>query len=217
MSISIYNTLTSQKEPFKSLVPQQVSMYCCGVTVYDLCHLGHARSYVVWDTVRRYLEWRGYTVKYVQNFTDIDDKILNRAQAEGLSMAEVSDKYIDAYFADLARLKVRAASDYPRATEHIPQIIELIAVLEKKGLAYASNGDVYYRVRKFASYGRLSGRKLSDMQAGASGRLAEDGETVKEDPCDFALWKAAKVGEPAWDSPWGRGRPGWHIECSAMI
>jgi cysteinyl-tRNA synthetase len=219
MSISIYNTLTAKKELFKALLPQQVSMYCCGVTVYDLCHLGHARSYVIWDTVRRYLEWRGYAVNYVQNFTDIDDKILNRAQAEGLTMAEVSAKYIDAYFTDLTRLNVRLASNYPRATEHIPQIVELIAELEQKGLAYAVAGDVYYRVRQFAGYGKLSGRKLDDMQAGAGGRVAvgHDEESIKEDPCDFALWKGAKVGEPAWDSPWGKGRPGWHIECSAMI
>jgi cysteinyl-tRNA synthetase len=219
MSISIYNTLTSKKEPFKSMLPQQVSMYCCGVTVYDLCHLGHARSSVVWDTVRRYLEWRGYAVNYVQNFTDIDDKILNRAQTEGLTMAEVSAKYIDAYFTDLTRLNVRNATSYPRATEHIPQIIELVAELEKKGLAYAVAGDVYYRVRRFADYGKLSGRKLDDMQAGAGGRVAVATEenTIKEDPSDFALWKGAKPGEPAWDSPWGKGRPGWHIECSAMI
>ncbi len=219
MSISIYNTLTAKKEPFKSLLPKQVSMYCCGVTVYDLCHLGHARAAVIWDTVRRYLEWRGYEVNYVQNFTDIDDKILNRAQAEGLTMAEVSAKYIEAYFTDLARLNVRNASNYPRATEHIPQIIELVTELEKKGLAYAVAGDVYFRVRQFAGYGKLSGRKLDDMQAGAGGRVAvaTAENTIKEDPSDFALWKSAKPGEPAWDSPWGKGRPGWHIECSAMI
>jgi cysteinyl-tRNA synthetase len=219
MSISIYNTLTSKKEAFKSLLPQQVSIYCCGVTAYDFCHLGHARSYVVWDTVRRYLEWRGYEVNYVQNFTDIDDKILKRAQTEGLTMAEISAKYIDAYFADLARLNVRPASNYPRATAHIPQIVELIAELEKKGLAYAVAGDVYYRVRRFEGYGKLSGRKLDDMQAGAGGRVAVTNaeDAIKEDPCDFALWKSAKAGEPSWDSPWGKGRPGWHIECSAMI
>jgi cysteinyl-tRNA synthetase len=217
MSISIYNTLTNKKESFQSLFPQQVSIYCCGVTVYDLCHLGHARSYVVWDTVRRYLEWSGYEVKYIQNFTDIDDKILNRAKAENSSMAEVSEKYIEAYFADLARLNVRSATAYPRATQHIPQIVKLIQALESKGLAYAAQGDVYYRVSKFPGYGQLSGRKLEDMAAGASGRVEVTTESVKEDPNDFALWKAAKEGEPAWDSPWGKGRPGWHIECSAMI
>jgi cysteinyl-tRNA synthetase len=217
MSISIYNTLTSQKEPFQPLVPQQVNMYCCGVTVYDLCHVGHARSYVIWDTVRRYLEWRGYSVKYVQNFTDIDDKILKRASEQGSSMAAVSGKYIAAYLADLARLNVKSATSYPRATEHIPQIIALIDELIAKGLAYAAAGDVYYRVAKFPGYGKLSGRKLEDMLAGASGRMEEAVEQTKENLGDFALWKSAKPGEPSWDSPWGKGRPGWHIECSAMI
>jgi cysteinyl-tRNA synthetase len=217
MSISIYNTLTSQKEPFRPLVPQQVNMYCCGVTVYDLCHVGHGRSYVVWDTVRRYLEWRGYSVKYIQNFTDIDDKILNRAREQDSSMEAVSGKYIEAYLADLARLNVQPATSYPRATEHISQIIDLIRDLEAKGLAYAAAGDVYYRVAKFPGYGKLSGRKLEDMLAGASGRVEETAEQQKENPGDFALWKSAKEGEPSWDSPWGKGRPGWHIECSAMI
>ncbi len=217
MSISIYNTLTSQKEPFQPLVPQQVNMYCCGVTVYDLCHVGHGRSYVIWDTVRRYLEWRGYSVKYIQNFTDIDDKILNRAREQNSSMAAVSGKYIEAYLADLARLNVKPATSYPRATEHISQIIDLIRDLEIKGLAYAAAGDVYYRVAKFPGYGKLSGRKLEDMLAGASGRVEEAAEQQKENPGDFALWKSAKEGEPSWDSPWGKGRPGWHIECSAMI
>lgn len=215
MSISIYNTLTNKKEFFKPLFPQRVSMYCCGMTVYDFCHLGHARSCVIWDTVRRYLEWSGYEVNYLQNFTDIDDKILNRAREENSSMEEISEKYIAAYFADLERLNVRSANNYPRATEHIPQILELIQNLEAKGLAYAADGDVYYRVRQFAAYGQLSGKKLDDMEEGASGRSLV--EAHKEDPCDFALWKKAKEGEPSWDSPWGRGRPGWHIECSAMI
>ena len=192
-------------------------MYCCGVTVYDLCHVGHGRSYVVWDTVRRYLEWRGYSVKYIQNFTDIDDKILNRAREQNSSMEAVSGKYIEAYLADLARLNVKPATSYPRATEHISQIIDLIRDLETKRLAYAASGDVYYRVAKFAGYGKLSGRKLEDMLAGASGRVEESTEQQKENPGDFALWKSAKEGEPSWDSPWGKGRPGWHIECSAMI
>jgi cysteinyl-tRNA synthetase len=217
MSISIYNTLTSQKEPFKPLMPPQVSIYCCGVTVYDLCHVGHARSYVIWDTVRRYLEWQGYEVKYIQNFTDIDDKILKKAGEEKSSMVAVANKYIDAYFADLDRLNVKPATNYPRATEHIPQIITLIQDLETKGLAYAAAGDVYYRVTKFPGYGKLSGRKLEDMLAGASGRTVATEEQNKEHPGDFALWKSAKAGEPSWDSPWGKGRPGWHIECSAMI
>jgi cysteinyl-tRNA synthetase len=217
MSISIYNTLTSKKELFKPMLPGQVSMYCCGVTVYDLCHLGHARSSVVWDTVRRYLEWSGYEVNYLQNFTDIDDKILNRAREENSSMEAVAEKYIAAYVEDLERMGVRSATSYPRATAHIPQILEMIGKLEQKGLAYAAQGDVYYRVRKFADYGQLSGRKFEDMEAGASGRVAAPEDSIKEDPFDFALWKAAKEGEPAWDSPWGKGRPGWHIECSAMI
>jgi cysteinyl-tRNA synthetase len=217
MSISIYNTLTSQKELFQPLVPQQVNMYCCGVTVYDLCHVGHGRSYVVWDTVRRYLEWRGYSVKYIQNFTDIDDKILNRAREQDSSMEAISGKYIEAYLADLARLNVKPATSYPRATEHISQIIDLIKDLETKGFAYVAAGDVYYRVAKFPGYGKLSGRKLEDMLAGASGRVEVAAEQQKENPGDFALWKSAKADEPSWDSPWGKGRPGWHIECSAMI
>jgi cysteinyl-tRNA synthetase len=185
--------------------------------VYNLCHVGHARSYVIWDTVRRYLEWQGYKVKYIQNFTDIDDKILKRADEENSSMEAVSNEYIAAYFADLERLNVRPADDYPRATAHIPQIIELIKELESKDLAYAVAGDVYYRVTKFPGYGKLSGRKLEDMLAGASGRTEATAEQNKEHPGDFALWKSAKAGEPSWESPWGAGRPGWHIECSAMI
>jgi cysteinyl-tRNA synthetase len=179
--------------------------------------VGHARSYVIWDTVRRYLEWQGYEVKYIQNFTDIDDKILKRAGEEESSMEAVANKYIDAYFTDLDRLNVKPATNYPRATEHIPQIIALIQDLETKGLAYAAAGDVYYRVTKFPGYGKLSGRKLADMLAGASGRTTATEEQNKEHPGDFALWKSAKAGEPLWDSPWGKGRPGWHIECSAMI
>ncbi len=193
-------------------------MYCCGVTVYDDCHLGHARSYLVWDMLRRYLNWRGYTVHYAQNFTDIDDKILNRARAEGLTMQAVSDRYIAAYFRDIRRLNILDANDYPRVTEHIPAIHQLIQALEQKGYAYAIAGNVYYSVRQFAEYGKLSGRKLEQLQAGAGGRTAPDEpDQKKRNPFDFALWKAAKPGEPAWESPWGMGRPGWHIECSAMI
>ena len=219
MSLTLYNTLTRQKEPFAPLEPGQVRMYCCGVTVYDYCHLGHARSYIVWDTVRRYLTWRGYQVRYVQNFTDIDDKILNRARQEGSSMQAVADRYTDAYFEDMARLNVLQADAYPRATHTMNGIQRLIHELEEKGVAYAADGDVYYAVRQFAPYGKLSGRKLDDMQAGASGRVeaAEPEAQKKKDPFDFALWKGAKPGEPAWDSPWGSGRPGWHIECSAMV
>jgi len=219
MTLTIYNTLTRRKEPFQSQEPGKVKMYCCGVTVYDYCHLGHARSYIVWDIVRRYLQWRGYEVQYVQNFTDIDDKILNRANAEGTSMQEVSERYIQAYFEDIRRLNVMDASDYPRVTEHISAIHQLIEKLERKGYAYAVDGDVYYKVQNFSEYGKLSGRSLDDMQAGASGRvdLEDPLGKKKHNPFDFALWKAAKSGEPAWDSPWGVGRPGWHIECSAMV
>jgi cysteinyl-tRNA synthetase len=218
MSITIYNTLTRVKQPFTTLEPGKVTMYCCGVTVYDDCHLGHARSYIGWDVVRRYLQWRGYQVRYVQNFTDIDDKILNRAKAEGSSMIAIVDRYIAAYFTDMQRLNILDADEYPRVTEHISDIHDLIQALEAKGYAYAVDGDVYYNVRKFEEYGKLSGRKLEQMQAGAGGRVdPNDPESKKQDPFDFALWKAAKPSEPAWDSPWGKGRPGWHIECSAMI
>ncbi|NJR48412.1 MAG: cysteine--tRNA ligase [Leptolyngbyaceae cyanobacterium CSU_1_3] len=218
MSLTLYNTLTRRKEPFTPIHPGQVTMYCCGVTVYDDCHLGHARSYMVWDVVRRYLQWRGYSVCYVQNFTDIDDKILNRAQAEGSTMQVVSDRYIAAYFRDIRRLNILDADEYPRVTEHIPAIHQLIQALENQGYAYAIEGDVYYSVQQFAEYGKLSGRQLEQMQAGAGGRVDPiDPEFKKKYPFDFALWKAAKPGEPAWESPWGQGRPGWHIECSAMI
>ncbi|MCT7996724.1 cysteine--tRNA ligase [Laspinema olomoucense] len=219
MTLTLYNTLTRRQEPFIPFEPGQVRMYCCGVTVYDYCHLGHARSYIIWDILRRYLQWRGYAVRYVQNFTDIDDKILNRARQEGTSMEEVADRYTQAYFEDMARLNVLEADAYPRATHTLDGIKRLIAQLEQKGFAYPAGGDVYYKVREFADYGKLSGRQLAEMQAGASGRVeAEDPEELKkQDPFDFALWKAAKPGEPSWDSPWGAGRPGWHIECSAMV
>ncbi|MGI0495357.1 cysteine--tRNA ligase [Alkalinema pantanalense CENA528] len=218
MSLTLYNTLTRRKELFTPIHPGQVTMYCCGVTVYDDCHLGHARSYMVWDVMRRYLQWRGYSVRYVQNFTDIDDKILNRAQAEGSTMQAVSDRYIAAYFRDIRRLNILDADEYPRVTEHIPAIHDLVQALVEKGYAYAVDGDVYYNVRQFAEYGKLSGRQLEQMQAGAGGRVdPNDPEFKKQYPFDFALWKAAKPGEPAWESPWGQGRPGWHIECSAMI
>lgn len=216
MPLTIYNTLTRQKSTFITLEEHQVKIYCCGVTVYDYCHLGHARSYIAWDTVRRYLEWRGYGVRYVQNFTDIDDKILKRAREENSSMDAVSEKYIAAYFEDMDRLNIRRADEYPRATHTIDGIKRLIHELEAKGSAYVSQGDVYYSVRSKSDYGKLSGRKLEDLEAGASGRV--DGEeSKKRDPFDFALWKAAKSDEPYWESDWGNGRPGWHIECSAMV
>ncbi|NEQ96495.1 MAG: cysteine--tRNA ligase [Cyanothece sp. SIO2G6] len=218
MTLSIYNTLTRHKEPFATIEPDKVTMYCCGVTVYDDCHLGHARSYIAWDVLRRYLQWRGYTVRYVQNFTDIDDKILNRARAEGATMQAVSDRYIDAYFRDIQRLNILDASEYPRVTEHIPDIHALIQGLVEKGYAYATDGDVYYNVEQFGDYGKLSGRQLEQMQAGAGGRVdPNDPDRKKRNSSDFALWKSAKPDEPAWESPWGMGRPGWHIECSAMI
>ena len=219
MTLTLYNTLTRRKEPFEPLEAGKVKMYYCGVTVYDHCHVGHARACIIWDVVRRYLAWRGYEVRYVQNFTDIDDKILNRARAEGSSMAAVSERFIQAYFEDMARLNVMEADEYPRATHTLDGIKRLVHELEQKGYAYPANGDVYYAVHSFAGYGKLSGRKLEDMQAGASGRVdaADLDAPKKRDPADFALWKAAKPGEPAWESPWGSGRPGWHIECSAMV
>lgn len=219
MTLTVYNTLTRREEPFQTLNPGQVRMYYCGVTVYDYCHLGHARACIVWDVVRRYLQWQGYEVRFVQNFTDIDDKILNRARQEGSTMEAVAEKYIAAYFEDMSRLNIQEADEYPRATHTLDGIKRLIHELEQKGFAYPADGDVYYPVRNFAQYGKLSGRKLEDMQAGASGRVEENDPEVakKHDPFDFALWKGAKPGEPAWESPWGEGRPGWHIECSAMV
>ncbi|GAB4239768.1 MAG: cysteine--tRNA ligase [Stanieria sp.] len=219
MTLTVYNTLTRRQEAFETLEPNQVRMYCCGITVYDYCHLGHARTCIVWDVVRRYLQWRGYQVQYIQNFTDIDDKILNRARQEGISMEDVSERFIKAYFEDMERLNVGQADAYPRATHTLDGIKRLVYELEQKGFAYPADGDVYYSVRHFKDYGKLSGRKLEDLQAGASGRVeVVDPEAAKKkDPFDFALWKAAKAGEPAWESPWGAGRPGWHIECSAMV
>ncbi|MEO0538131.1 MAG: cysteine--tRNA ligase, partial [Cyanobacteria bacterium P01_A01_bin.123] len=218
MTLTLYNSMTRKKEIFQPIESGKANMYYCGVTVYDYCHLGHARACIIWDVVRRYLQWSGYDVCYVQNFTDIDDKILNRARAEGTSMEAVSERFIQAYFEDMARLNVMEADDYPRATHTMDGIKRLIAELEHKQFAYASKGDVYYRVHRFSEYGKLSGRKLEDMQAGASGRLNDDPDAPqKEDPFDFALWKGAKPEEPAWESPWGQGRPGWHIECSAMV
>ncbi|XFA73587.1 cysteine--tRNA ligase [Thermosynechococcaceae cyanobacterium Okahandja] len=220
MPLRLYNTLSRSLEPFTSQEAGRVSIYACGVTVYDYCHLGHARSYVAWDVLRRYLTFLGYTVHYVQNFTDIDDKILRRAQENGESMATVSDRYIAAYHADMAQLNILPATDYPRATAVIPAIIDLIQALIDRGCAYVANGDVYYAVEQFPNYGKLSGRHLSQLVAGASGRV-EEADQRKRHPLDFALWKAAKpeeakVYEP-WPSPWGAGRPGWHIECSAMV
>ena len=219
MSLTVYNTLTRSQEEFITLKNNQVLMYCCGITAYDYCHLGHARTCIVWDVVRRYLEWRGYKVKYIQNFTDIDDKILNRARQEKSSMAEVSERFIKAYFEDMEQLNVKPANSYPRATHALDGIKKLVWELEEKGFAYEANGDVYYQVNHFDDYGKLSGRKLEELQAGASGRVeVENRETAKKkNPFDFALWKSAKPDEPFFESRWGKGRPGWHIECSAMV
>ncbi|CAI8154000.1 MAG: Cysteine--tRNA ligase [Synechococcus sp. CC9902] len=192
-------------------------IYCCGVTVYDLCHLGHARSYINWDVLRRYLIWRDYEVTFVQNYTDIDDKILNKANSEGSSMEEVSEKNIKAFETDMARLHILPADKMPRATCCIPGIQTLIEELETKGAAYSSDGDVYFDISKAKNYGQLSGRDPNEQQQGASGRTKEGEEERKRHPFDFALWKKTRDDEPGWESPWGRGRPGWHIECSAMV
>ncbi|NJM28268.1 MAG: cysteine--tRNA ligase [Pseudanabaena sp. RU_4_16] len=215
MTLQIYNSITRKKSEFIPLEEGRVKMYVCGVTVYDYCHLGHARAYVVWDMVRRYLSTK-YQVHYVQNITDIDDKILNRAKERGKTMEEIAGEFIDAYNEDMAKLNILPADEYPRATQSIPAIIDLIQQLIDGEHAYAIGGDVYYAVQKFPSYGKLSGRKLDDMQAGASGRV-DATEPLKRYPFDFALWKSAKPDEPFWESPWGNGRPGWHIECSAMV
>ncbi|MDG2990321.1 cysteine--tRNA ligase [Candidatus Synechococcus calcipolaris G9] len=220
MTLHLYNTLTRSLQVFSPLHNHRVTIYACGVTVYDYCHLGHARSYIGWDVLRRYLTFCGYQVQYVQNFTDIDDKILRRAAQEGVTMAEISDRYIAAYHQDMARLNILPAAAYPRATEVIEDIIQLIADLIDQGVAYAVEGDVYYAVEAFPAYGKLSGRSLDQMTAGASGRTHEQ-DTKKRHPLDFALWKALKPEEKQvytpWPSPWGLGRPGWHIECSAMV
>ncbi|HAK61478.1 MAG TPA: cysteine--tRNA ligase [Nitrospiraceae bacterium] len=210
--IKLYNTLTGKKEEFVSITPGRVNMYACGITVYDYSHLGHARGAVVFDLVRRYFQRKRYTVTYVRNFTDVDDKIINRAREEEKSADEVARTYIDAYNEDMQRLGVGPADIEPKATEHIPEMIEIITGLVEKGHAYAVDGDVYFRVASFPDYGKLAKRNLEDMRAGARVEVDER----KQDPLDFALWKASKPGEPAWDSPWGPGRPGWHIECSAM-
>ena len=217
MTLTLTNSLSRHIETFEPLEPGKVSIYCCGVTVYDLCHLGHARSYIAWDVLRRYLIWSGYAVTFVQNYTDIDDKILNRAAAEGSSMQTVSERNIEAFATDMARLNILPADRMPRATRSLDAIRNLIAALEAKGAAYSADGDVYFAVMKHAGYGKLSGRDLSEQQDNASGRVATEEEARKQHPFDFALWKGAKPGEPSWESPWGPGRPGWHIECSAMV
>ena len=210
--MKLFNTMTRQKEKFVPIHPGEVRMYTCGPTVYNFIHVGNARPMIMFDLLRRYLEYRGYKVTFVQNFTDVDDKIIKRANEEGISAQEVAEKYIGEYFTDAHGLGVHDATIHPKATENMQQIIELVQTLIDKGYAYESNGDVYYRTLKFKDYGKLSHQPLEDLQAGARIAVGEH----KEDPMDFALWKAAKPGEPAWESPWGMGRPGWHIECSAM-
>ncbi|MDD6382444.1 cysteine--tRNA ligase [Mitsuokella jalaludinii] len=210
--LKVYNTMTRQKEEFKPLKPGEVSIYCCGVTPYNHPHIGNARPFVTWDVIRRYFAKKGYRVHYIQNFTDVDDKIIAAANKEGVTWKDISDRYIKAYFEAMDALNVRHADVYPRVSETMPEIIAMVQDLIDKGFAYVVDGDVFYSVEKFAGYGKLSGRDLEDMKAGA--RIEVD--TRKHHPMDFALWKSAKPGEPSWDSPWGKGRPGWHIECSTM-
>ncbi|MBR2389520.1 MAG: cysteine--tRNA ligase [Mogibacterium sp.] len=211
--MQVYNTLTNRKEEFVPIEPGKVKMYVCGPTVYNFFHIGNARPFVVFDTLRRYFKFRGYEVKFVQNFTDVDDKIINRAKEEGITAPEVSEKYIKEYFNDAEALNVLKADVHPKVSEHIPEIIAFVQTLIDKGYAYEADGDVYYSTRKFADYGKLSGQNIDDLESGARIAIGE----VKEDPLDFALWKARKEeSEIAWESPWGMGRPGWHIECSTM-
>ncbi len=212
MVLQVYNTLTKKKEDFLPLEPGKVSFYVCGVTVYDHCHIGHARSAIVFDVIYRYLLHLGFEVTYVRNFTDIDDKIIRRAQEEGTDYRTIAERYIASFYEDMDALGVLRPTLEPLATDNIPQMIDIIQALMDKGIAYQSGGDVYFQVEKFPEYGKLSGRSLEDMVAGAR----VDIDPNKRNPLDFVLWKGSKPGEPAWESPWGPGRPGWHIECSAM-
>ena len=212
MTIQLFNSLTRQKEPFVPLEEGKVKMYVCGPTVYNFIHIGNARPVIVYDTVRRYLQYKGYEVKYVSNFTDVDDKIIKAANELGEEVSDLTNRFIHAYFEDITALGCKKADVHPRVTDHLDDIIEFIGVLIDKGYAYESKGDVYYRTRKFDGYGKLSHQSIDDLKVGAR---IEAGEK-KEDPLDFALWKAAKEGEIKWESPWGEGRPGWHIECSVM-
>ena len=211
--MKIFNTLTRQKEEFKPITPGRAKIYACGPTVYNFIHIGNARPICVFDTLRRYLEYRGYKVTFVQNFTDVDDKIIRKANEEGVDYTEITEKYIKEFWTDVKGLNFREADIHPKATENIEKIIEIVSGLVEKGYAYEVDGDVYFSPAKFEGYGKLSHQPLEDLQAGARIMVGE----VKREPMDFALWKAAKPGEPYWDSPWGKGRPGWHIECSAMV
>ncbi|MCP2240191.1 cysteine--tRNA ligase [Thermoanaerobacterium thermosaccharolyticum] len=210
--MKIYNTLTRKKEQFVPLNDNVVNMYVCGPTVYNFIHIGNARAFIVFDTVRRYLEYKGYKVNYVQNFTDIDDKLIKRSHEENTTVKELADRYIEEYFKDADSLGIKRATVHPRATENIDDIINFVKKLIDKGFAYVLNGDVYYDTMKFKEYGKLSHKNIDELKAGARIEVNED----KKNPTDFVLWKAAKEGEPSWDSPWGKGRPGWHIECSTM-
>ncbi len=211
--MKIYNTMTRKKEEFVPIDENEIKMYVCGPTVYNYIHIGNARPAVVFDTMRRYMEYKGKNVKFVQNFTDVDDKIINKSLEEGVSAREISEKYIGEYFRDAEALNLKKATVHPKVTENMDEIIAFVKALVEKGYAYEAEGDVYYRTRRFGGYGRLSGQNIEDLEAGARISVGEK----KEDPLDFALWKARKIdGEPAWESPWGFGRPGWHIECSAM-
>lgn len=212
MTLRVYNSLTKRKEEFRPVEQGKVKIYVCGVTPYNHPHIGNARPFVTWDVIHRYLEYKGYTVYHIQNFTDVDDKIIAAANAEGVSWDVIADRYIKSYFEVMDKLNIRRANLYPTVSGHMGEIIAMVETLVDKGYAYVVDGDVYYSVEKFADYGKLSGRSLDDMKAGARVEVDER----KAHPMDFALWKSAKPGEPSWPSPWGRGRPGWHIECSAM-
>lgn len=214
--MKLYNTLTRKKEEFIPITPGEVKMYVCGPTVYNFFHIGNGRTFIVFDTIRRYLEYRGYKVKFVQNFTDIDDKMINKANEEGTTVKDIGDKYISEYYTDADALNIERATVNPRATEFIDDIIDFVSKLIEKGYAYEVDGDVYFNTKKFEEYGKLSGQSLEDLQIGASNRTSSAADERKKDPMDFAIWKAQKPGEPAWDCPWGKGRPGWHIECSCM-
>lgn len=210
--MKIYNSLTRKKEEFVPIVPGKISMYVCGPTVYNYFHIGNGRTFIVFDTIRRYMEYRGYEVNFVQNFTDIDDKMINKANEEHTTVKEIGDKYIEEYYKDADGLNIKRATTNPRATEYISEIIEFVSGLIEKGYAYEVDGDVYFRTKKFENYGQLIGQNLDDLRSGARINVDER----KEDPVDFAIWKAQKPGEPGWECPWGVGRPGWHIECSCM-
>jgi cysteinyl-tRNA synthetase len=210
--MNIYNTLTKKKEPFYPVTPETVKIYVCGPTVYNLFHIGNARSFIMGDIIRRYFEYKSFNVTYVMNLTDIDDRIIKKSQEENTSFEKVTQKYINAFFEDMDKLKIKRANMYPKATENLKEIIEIISILIEKGIAYNVDGNVFYDVSKYLEYGKLSGKKLDELEVGARIEINEQ----KKNPLDFALWKKAKEGEPFWQSPWGNGRPGWHIECSAM-